>query len=226
MRRSLARKALTEKDRQGIPHFVRFHDCFVRTWVREPSVSFHDLNGGGVIGGLCQISATVRFLERFEARYRRSLNSTGNTPGLSLLFEGGFNTFHGKANFVSENAGKHDYLPALSAGFILRSQVQHVGRVIAGKNTTNGDAYLVATKTITQIKSPIVANLGIKATNALAFGLTGNEPAWQGRLFGALVSCPDRRASSWSVGRQHNNLITFKIFRVRLCRPHELTLSR
>ena len=158
----------------------------------SPSVSFHDLNGGDVIGGLYQISATVRFLKRFEAVYTRALNSVGNTPGPRPLFEDGFNTFPGKANFVAENAGKHNYLPALSAGFILRPQVHHVGGVIAGKNTTNGDADLVATKTITQIKSPsIVANLGIKATNALAFGIAGNAPpgkAGFSELWG--LSCP------------------------------------
>lgn len=152
-----------------------------------PAVSFHYLNGGNVIGGLYQASATVGFLGRFEVGYTRAFNSAGSTAELSPLFNGGFNIFHGKANLVPENAGKHNYLPALSVGFVARSQVRHVGGVITGKDTTNGDVYLVATKTITQTKAvPIVVNFGFKVTNASVFGVAGNAPAWQGRLFGAV----------------------------------------
>lgn len=152
-----------------------------------PAVSFHYLDGGDVIGGLYQVSGTVGFLNRFEVGYTRALNSAGSTPDLSPLFQGGFNIFHAKANLLPENAGKHNYLPALAVGFVARTQVRHVGGVITGKDTTNGDIYLVATKTITQTKIlPIVANFGFKATNAAVFGIAGNAPAWQGRFFGAL----------------------------------------
>jgi hypothetical protein len=153
-----------------------------------PAVSFHYLDGGDVIGGLYQVSVTTGLFKRFEIGYTRSLNSAGETPALSPLFEGGFNTFHAKANLLPENAGKHNYLPALAVGFIARTQVRHVGGVLTGKNTTNGDVYLVATKTITQTKVlPIVVNFGIKATDASVYGIAGNAPVWQGRLFGALA---------------------------------------
>ena len=152
-----------------------------------PAISFHYLDGGDVIGGLYQASATVGFFNRFEVGYTRAFNSAGSTPELSPLFEGGFNILHGKANLVTENAGKQNYLPALSVGFVARSQVRRVGGVITGNDTTNGDVYLVATKTITQTKAvPIVANFGVKVTNASVFGIAGNAPDWQARLFGAL----------------------------------------
>lgn len=149
----------------------------------HPAVSFHYLDGGEVIGGLYQVSATEGFLKRFEAGYTHSFNSAGSTEGLSPLFYGGFNIFHGKANLLPENAWKHNFLPAISVGFVVRSQVGH----ITGVDKTNGDAYVVATKTITQIKGlPIVVNAGIKGTNASVLGIAGNSPTWQGRGFGAV----------------------------------------
>lgn len=152
-----------------------------------PAVSFHYLDGGQVIGGLYQASGTVGFLKWFEVGYTHAFNSAGSTPGLSSLFEGGFDIFHAKANLLPENAGKHNYLPAIAVGYVARTEVQRVGGVLTGKSTTNGDGYVVATKTITQIKAlPIVANFGFKATNASVYGIAGNAPAWQGRLFGAV----------------------------------------
>jgi hypothetical protein len=61
-----------------------------------------------------------------------------------------------------------------------------VGGVINGEDTHNGDYYIVATKTITQIRGlPIVLSGGYKQTNASIFGVAGNASAWQGRWFGA-----------------------------------------
>lgn len=153
-----------------------------------PAVSFHYLDGGSVLGGFYEISGTAGFLNRFEVGYSRAFNSAGSTPGLSPLFEGGFNIFHGKANLVRENAGKHDYIPAVSVGFVARTQVRRVGGVVNGQDTSNGDFYAVATKTITQIKTlPIVASVGFKVTDADILGVVGNAPDWQGGAFGALA---------------------------------------
>jgi len=91
--------------------------------------------------------------------------------------------FHGKFNFLQE---RRSWRPALSLGFVARSQIRNVGGVIQNNNYSNADFYLVATKTVTQIRSlPLVFNLGFKATNASLLGLVGNAPAYQGRLFGA-----------------------------------------
>jgi len=78
--------------------------------------------------------------------------------------------------------------PALSAGFVARTQVGHVSGVLANKKYSNGDLYLVVTKTVSQVKGlPLVFNLGYKATNAQVFGLAGNAPGYKGRLFGAVA---------------------------------------
>lgn len=152
-----------------------------------PSVAFHYLDGGDVLGGFYEVSGTIGFLSRFEVGYSRALNSAGSNPTLSPFFVGGFNIFHGKANLLPENAGKHGFLPAISVGFVARTQVRRVGGVINTKDTSNGDFYVVATKTITQIKVlPIVASVGFKVTNAAILGIAGNAPDWQGNVFGAL----------------------------------------
>ena len=83
-----------------------------------PAVSFHYLNGGSVLGGFYEVSGTVGFLKRFEVGYTRAQNSDGSVSSLSPLFNGGFNVFHGKATLLSENAGKHNYIPAISLGFV------------------------------------------------------------------------------------------------------------
>lgn len=78
-----------------------------------------------------------------------------------------FNIFHGKVNLIHENTAKQAWLPAISAGFILRTQVRNVGGAIQNKDTVNGHIYAVATKTVTQVKH------------------RGNAPAMTGRAFGA-----------------------------------------
>jgi len=152
-----------------------------------PAASFHYLDGGNVLGGFYEVSGTVGFLKRFEAGYTRALNSDGSVPGLSPLFNGGFNIFHGKANLLGENAGKHNYIPAISLGFVARTNVRRVGGVLDSKRTHNEDFYVVGTKTIPYFKVlPIVASFGFKATNGSVLGIAGNAPNWQGRLFGAV----------------------------------------
>lgn len=154
----------------------------------RPQASFHYMNTGEVMGNNMQASVTFGFLKRAELGYTRSFAATGGIAGLSRLFEGGFNTFHGKVTLLPENAGKKAYLPAIGAGFVVRSQVRHVGGVLTAKDTTNGDAYLVATKTVTQVKGlPFLVSAGLKATNASVLAIAGNSSAWQGRAFGALA---------------------------------------
>lgn len=154
--------------------------------VGRPQVAFHYLNTGEVIGNSFQASVTVGMFNRAEVGYTRTFKTDGNTAGLSPLFKGGFNTFHGKVNLVPENSGKKNWVPAISVGFVARTQVERVGGVINNQSTNNGDVYVVATKTITSIKKlPILLNAGYKATNASVFGIAGNSPDWQGRAFGA-----------------------------------------
>jgi hypothetical protein len=149
----------------------------------RPVLSYHYLNAGRVLGGFHQASVTLGAFNRLEFGYTRDLHQQGSTPGLSSLWSSGFNAFHGKLNIIQE---RRTWRPALSLGFVARSQVRNVGGVIQGKDTNNQDFYAVATKTVTQIrKVPLVFNLGFKATNASLLGLVGNTTGYKGRLFGA-----------------------------------------
>src|ERR1039458_9156056 len=83
-----------------------------------------------------------------------------------------------EVNLVKENAGKQAWLPALSVGFVARTQDRNVSGLLAtpNKSYTNADFYAMASKTITQTKAvPIVLNLGYKATNASVYGLAGDR---------------------------------------------------
>lgn len=152
----------------------------------KPVVAYHYLDAGGVLGGFHTAAITAGLFGRAEFGYTRTFHQPGSTTGLSQLWDGGFNIVHGKVNVVPENAGKNKWLPAISAGFVARTQDHHVSGVLGSRDYSNADFYLVATKTVTQIKPlPLVLNLGYKATNASVFGLAGNAPAYRGRLFGA-----------------------------------------
>jgi hypothetical protein len=148
-----------------------------------PVVSYHYLNAGPVLGGFHQVSITVGAFNRIEFGYTGSIHQSGDTVGLSNLWSREFNTVHGKVNLLRERRGG---LPALSAGFVVRTQVRNVGGAIQGQDTHNQDFYVVATKTITRIrKLPLVFNAGFKATNASLLGIAGNAPGYYGRGFGA-----------------------------------------
>jgi hypothetical protein len=156
------------------------------TAASKPVVAYHYLDAGDVLGGFHTASVTEGLFGRAEFGYTRTFHQPGDTTGLSQLWDGGFNIVHGKVNVVPENAGKNKWLPAISAGFVARTQDRHVSGVLGNRNYNNADFYLVATKTVTQIKPlPLVLNLGYKATNASVFGLAGNAPAYKGRVFGA-----------------------------------------
>lgn len=153
----------------------------------KPQVSFHYLNAGNVVGNHFQTSVTVGAAKRVEFGYTRNFSASGNSA-LSGLFSKGFNIFHGKVNLVAENAGKTKWVPAISAGFVARTNITRVGGILSPltKSSNNGDVYVVATKTITQVKElPIVLSFGVKATNASVMGVAGNATAWKGRMFGA-----------------------------------------
>jgi hypothetical protein len=154
----------------------------------HPIVAYHFLNAGPVLGDFHTISVTEGAGGRVEFGYTRDLHQEGSTAGLSPLWASGFNLVHAKVNVVKENAGKNAWLPAISAGFVARTQDRNVSGLLAtpSKNYTNADFYAVASKTITQTKAvPIVLNFGYKATDASVYGLAGNAPGDNGRLFGA-----------------------------------------
>jgi hypothetical protein len=151
----------------------------------RPFVAFHYLNGGGVLGDFFEVSGTVGAFGRTEFGYTRPMHTLGGDPNFSALWNNGFNIVHGKVNLVPENAGKNKGIPAISVGFMARSQVRNVGGVIQNKDTVNGDVYIVATKLIPNKVLPVILNAGVRGTNAELWGMGGNAPDWEAKAFGA-----------------------------------------
>ncbi len=158
------------------------------TSVGRPIVAYHYLNGGEVLGGFNNFSVTMGAFRRVEFGYTRTVHQEGSTAGLSNLWGGGYNSFQGKFNFLQENAANKAWLPALSIGFVARTQVPNVIGAPPNKSTSNADLYAVATKTITNIPIlPLVLSFGYKETNASLLGIAGNSPAWVARAFGTFA---------------------------------------
>lgn len=153
-----------------------------------PVVAYHYLNGGQVLGGFNNFSVTMGALRRLEFGYTRTVHQAGSTAVLSSLWGSGYNSFQGKFNFLQENAARKQWMPALSIGFVARTQVPNVAGALRNTTTNNADFYAVATKTVTQIpKVPLVLNFGYKETNASLLAIAGNAPAYVGRAFGAVA---------------------------------------
>lgn len=160
-----------------------------------PVVAFHYLSGGIYLNDAYQASVTVGFLERVEIGYTRTEVSDTNDTIYNHLFDKGFNTFHGKINLIPENMGKTTWVPAISVGFVARTNenrgalaLTNISTVPNPNNATETyDVYLVGTKTISQIKHvPILLSAGVKGTNASILGIVGAAPDWEARAFGAV----------------------------------------
>jgi len=152
-----------------------------------PSVAWHILDGGNVLGNFNTLSVTEGAFNRLEFGYTRDVHSQGGNA-LSPVWSSGFNVVHAKFVVVPENAGKRNWLPAVSAGFIERAGVRNVGGYLSAKTTNNADFYLVASKTVTQVKGlPFILSGGVKDTNASLWGLAGNATAWDPAAFGTVA---------------------------------------
>ena len=153
--------------------------------VGRPQLALHYLNGGAVLGNDFQVSITAGFLKIAEGGFTRTFNVLGNDE-LARLFANGFNAAHIKFRVIPENAWHRSFVPALAAGAIVRTQVRRVTEVTERENTTATDFFLVGTKTIANLRVPIVLNLGAKLTNASIFGIAANSPGWEFKPFGGL----------------------------------------
>jgi hypothetical protein len=160
--------------------------------VGAPAAGFHWLKGGDKVGNRFQMSLIIGFLGRLEVGYTKGAVSHASegsidTDEVAKIFDRGFMIVHAKAMLVPENSGGTN-APAVSVGFAYRFQRSSLEGV-PGSQVKNGDVYVVATKTIGQIKqAPIVISGGVKGTNATPFSFAGNSTGWvaRGFVFGGL----------------------------------------
>ncbi|MBZ5721463.1 MAG: DUF3034 family protein [Acidobacteriia bacterium] len=162
----------------------------------HPVVAYHYFNAGSIIGDFHEASITVGIGKRFEVGYTHEFHTFGSDTNVSPLWQNGFEIFHGKANLIPEEFHKQKWVPALSVGFMARTNDRNVGNfegmetggmspMAEGKN--NGDIYMVASKVIPTKPFSLVLNFGVRGTNAMLWGMGGNAPDWQARAFGAVA---------------------------------------
>jgi hypothetical protein len=180
----------------------------------RPSIAYHYLGLGGMLGDFNTFSVTEGFAKRFEVGYT-SVMHTGTSyvgsDGELLYAVAGeeslqdvssyaknhdFSIIHGKANIISENSFKTKWMPAITVGGIYRFNDHNVmngghfyENPYATQNTHNGDIYVVGSKTITQISKhvPVLFSAGVRGTDASLWGLAGNAPSMEMRSFGSLA---------------------------------------
>jgi len=155
--------------------------------------AYHFLDAGPVIGVFHQASIEVAIGKRLEFGYTHEFHAFGDDPSLSPLWQNGFEIFNGKFQVVPENYAKKKWIPAISTGFIARTDVRNVGNFMVESNPgkmsgkSDGDVYIVASKVVPAKPAALVLNAGVRGTNAELWGMAGNAPDWQARAFGAVA---------------------------------------
>lgn len=168
------------------------------TTFSHPAVGYHFINASKVIGDIQTFNIAEGFANRAEVGYSRNVHTLGNSNvpsegAFSQLWNyNGMNIFSAKAVVIKDGQGS-PFTPGLAVGGIVRTGDHFVsGHLNAalglGSDTahTNGDVYVVATKTWLKPPVPLLINLGWKATNATIFGIGGQSTRFGGRLFGGL----------------------------------------
>jgi hypothetical protein len=169
----------------------------------HPAIGFHFINAAAVIGYIETFSITEGFANRAEAGYTRSVHQNGNQMTtdleLSKLWDySGMNVFHGKVVGIKDGQFG-PWTPGVAVGGVVRTGDNFVsgslylaqlssefGISVTPKAYTNGDVYVVVTKTWAKKPVPFLINIGWKATNATIFGIGGQSTRFGGRLFGGL----------------------------------------
>lgn len=152
----------------------------------HPAVGYHFVNASSVIGNVHTFSIVEGFANRAELGYTRSVHTEGDSQLFSGLWHfAGMNVVNGKVVAIKDGQGS-PFTPGLAAGFVVRTGDKFVSGALDGKTYTNGDVYVVATKTWAHPPVPFLVNLGWKATNASIYGIGGQATRFAGRLFGGL----------------------------------------
>lgn len=156
--------------------------------LNAPTLSYHMVTAGPVAGDYISVGLEEGFGNWIEFGYTRSSHTDGGNPELSPYFNySGMNIVNVKVKLLAENSHKRNWIPAIAAGGVLRTNDPFISQSFTGKNGTNGDVYLVASKvTLVGKVLPLLLNVGVRGTNAEVYGYGGNSTNWKARVFGAL----------------------------------------
>jgi hypothetical protein len=95
-------------------------------------VAYHYFNAGPVIDDFQEASIEVGLGSRLELGYTHEFHAFGENIQLSPLWQNGFEIFNGKFNLLPENYTKMSWFPAISTGFIARTNVRGRGQLYGG----------------------------------------------------------------------------------------------
>lgn len=153
------------------------------------TLSLHAVNAGPVAADYINVGVEEGFGNRLEFGFTRAQHTNGADPTLSPFFNfTGMNIFNFKAKLLPSNYKGRKYLPTISLGGVLRTNDPYVVQLVKHKNATNGDFYIVGTKLfMIGQKFGIVANAGVRGTNAQKYGYGGNTVDWEARAFGGFA---------------------------------------
>jgi hypothetical protein len=203
----------------------------------HPVVAYHYFNAGPVIGNFQAASIEVGLGKGLEFGYTHRFHAFGENIQLSPLWQNGFEIFNGKVNLLPENYKKMIWFPAISTGFIARTNVPGRRQLYGGgplrqnDRKPNGDIYMVGSKTV-QVKNagPFAAFIlsgGVRGTNAELWAwvtmLRIGKRERSGQL-GLHLTDP-AKARSFSSQRRHSNPTILTISMVAF-RARPLGISR
>jgi len=176
----------------------------------HPAVGYHFIGANAVIGDIHTFGIAEGIGNRAEVSYGRNVHITGDSAAFSGLWHfNGMNIFSGKIVAVKDGEF-HKFMPGVAVGGITRTQDRFVSSpaaqlaaeaydefcieselcapvpIPATKAYSNGDAYIVATKTWAKPPVPFLATFGWKMTNASILGIGGQATRFGGRFFGGI----------------------------------------
>ena len=176
----------------------------------HPAGGYHFIGSNAVIGDMHSFGIAEGFANRAEVSYGRNVHITGDSANFSGLWHfNGMNIFAGKIVAIKDGEF-HKFMPGVAVGGITRTQDRYVSSpalqmsvagydeycidtgycspvpIPATKSYSNGDVYIVATKTWAKPPVPFLATFGWKMTNAEILGIGGQSTRFMGRFFGGL----------------------------------------
>jgi hypothetical protein len=154
-----------------------------------PTMSFHVVDAGPVAGDYLNVGVEEGFVNWLEFGFTRNNHTDDGDPTISPLFNfAGMNIFNLKTKLIPAGTRKLKYVPAVSVGGVLRTNDPFVVQSVRQTNATNGDVYGVGTGLFTFGKKlALLANAGVRGTNAQKYGYGGNTLNWEARAFGGLA---------------------------------------
>lgn len=148
-------------------------------FISKPQFGIWQVHLGDVNVDWTAIGGGFTLFDRIELSYSHEIAA----PAAKNIYKSNFGA---KVNLVPENAGDNKFVPAVSAGVL----VKKTSDTAKGVNDSGQDYYLVATKLITQTPLPILVSGGALSTDSRVTGVFGYDDKRDIAGFGNLDVLP------------------------------------